>query len=194
MKTYAVVLTTGFVVAITTHRAHAEPSSYVAAGGDIGAQLGFMGALTVDGGFRLDQSPLLVHGALALGDFNDLSEAVGSNSDTGFVHGSGRFVQARAGLEIQRCTTSGMFCGLGGADLGMLRSGETTGPFTTTPSVRYTQEQIIPRIGFDVGGARVRVRVTLDVTGGLTQRSDPQHGSESGLQGYAFGSAVAYRF
>jgi hypothetical protein len=194
MKSYALVLTSFCTIAITAHHASAEPGSYVAGGGDVGFQLGFMGAMTVDAGVRLARSPVIVHGAVARGQFSDLNEAVGSNSDTGFIHGSGMFVQARAGLELEQCTTSGVFCGLAGADLGVLRSGTTDGPFSMTPSVRYTQEQIIPRVGLDVGGAHLRLRVTFDITGGLTQRSAPQPGSEQGVQGYALGTAVAYRF
>jgi hypothetical protein len=188
------------LVAALARTAHAAPAGYVSAGGQVGNDLGLVSALDLDAGVALGQLPLLAHVALARGSFGGLEEAVGSNDDSAFYRGEGSFYQLRAGVENERCTAHGGACLVLGADLGYLRSSATSGPWTDTPSVRYTQYQVIPRAGLDAGGDRLRLRITLDVAYGRTARSSADGMSTApemaryDFQGATLGAAVAYRF
>jgi hypothetical protein len=199
MKKIAIVLVS--LSLLGARYAHAEPQSYVSVGGEVGNVVGTISeTATVGGGYRLDSRPLYplyLHAQLATGMFSDLSEAIGGSGggNVGFYHGQGRYLQARAGVESLRCTTRGMICAVAGADLGVLRTGMTSGPFTDTPSARYTQEQVIPRVGLDVGGERLRLRTTVELAVGATQReSMSTTTSDLGAQAVTVGAAVAYRF
>ena len=78
----------------------------------------------------------------------------------------------------------------------MLHSSATTGPNSDTESATYTQEQLIPRLGLDAGGRHLRLRTTIELAVGPTQRDSMSRGIEStaGVQGLTLGAALAYRF
>jgi hypothetical protein len=199
MSKLAALAAVTLVVALA-RTAHAAPASYVSAGGQVGNDLGLGSALDLDAGVALGRLPLLAHVALARGSFAGLEEAIGSNDDSAFYRGQGSFYQLRAGVEHERCTAHGGACLILGADLGYLRSSATSGPWTDTPSVRYTQYQAIGRAGGDFGGDRLRLRITLDAAYGRTARSSADRMSTApemaryDFQGTTLGAAVAYRF
>ncbi len=178
--------------------AHADDRSesvgYVAAGGEVGSGSGgITDAVTLDGGYRLGARPLYLHARAASGSFSDLSEAFGGPDDP-FIYGDARYMQLRAGVEAMPCAYGGRVCGVFGADLGALHTGDTTGPRTDTPSARYTEEQLIGRVGIDAGGRHLRVRATVDAAYGLVQRTImDEHASDTSTN-VLLGAALVYRF
>lgn len=198
MKKTMMTVVLGAALFTITHRADAEPLArgYATVGGDIGGAVGaFSEGVSIGGGYRIAESPVYLHAQLSRGSFEDLSEAIG-DGDT-FFQGSGTYDQARAGVESQTCTRGGILCGVYGVDVGALRSSATTGPYTDTPSSRYTQEQLIPRAGADIGGEHLRLRTMAELSIGESQRDSMTPGmstSTFGSQGFKLGAAVLYRF
>jgi hypothetical protein len=188
------LLVASLVVVLTAGgRAHAESKSYVALGVELGGgATGLLSALDVDGGIAVGHDAR-VHARFSRGHVDDLSEAIGSNTDQGFFRGSATFVEARAGLETVQCTTTRAACFVLGADLGVLRTGDTAGPRTDTPSMHYTEELVIPRAGIEFGTSTLRAHLTFDLRVGAAQRSAPmvETSSEGAL---ALEAGVGYQF
>jgi hypothetical protein len=184
----------------STGVASAEPvRGYLGGGAELGTTLELTTGLLVDGGYRIGDSSHFIHAQFMRGNYDDLSEAVGgvSSGDPAmtFKRGSGTFMQGHLGIEHHSCTASGVLCGIFGADVGLLASSPSQGPWMGTPSVSYTQEQLVPRAVLDVGGRALRARLGLEMTFGTTQR----HGggpdaSASGMQGTALTAGLAYQF
>lgn len=176
------LVTVGLLVSAVSV-AHAE--TYVAVTGDLGSAVGgFSSGLGLGGGHRLSDRPLFVRASVSVGQFDDISEAVGgSDPDSTFF------------AEYLACSSSGAACGVFGADLGVVRTGETSGPYVDSMSSVYTQEQLVPQVGLDAGGSHLRVRATLESALGLTQRSrGGDTTSEAGLQSVMVGLSVLARF
>jgi hypothetical protein len=187
--------------AIGTASADPLPRGEIGVNARAGGAVGQLGtAASIDADVRIASTPWYAHGAIASGSFDDLSEAIGSESASAFYRGSGTFRQARLGAEYLRCSSSGHVCGAYGVDIGVLRTSDTSGPLTDTPSVHYTQEQLIPHLGLDAGGAHLRARVFAELALGATQReaASPSNMSETeslaGGQGVMVGAGLAYRF
>jgi len=120
--------------------AYAEPPRYIAASGVFSeAFYGHVGA-SVEGGMRFGDSAAFAH--LSIG---------GGTSGSGMAD-SGTFFLVRGGFDARSCTTQ--FCGFVGIDLGIEDD-------NLDKSSGSTSAVVIPRIGFDVGGA-VRARVTIE--------------------------------
>jgi hypothetical protein len=183
-------------LSVTTAGADPLPAGYATLGVEAGGVAGgFANAVDVGGGVKLGETPVFARAQLASGSFDDISEAVGSQSSDRFYQGSGTFKQARLGAEVLHCSSTGWICGLAGADLGVLHTSSTSGPTTDTMSSTYTQESVIPRVGADMGGRHLRVRTTAEVAYGHAQRDrGSESKSDAGGQGLMLGAAVAYRF
>jgi hypothetical protein len=201
MKTSCLVASVVAISAFAARSAHADPNprGYLAVGGEAGSGIGALtDGVSLAGGYHASaRVPIYVRAQVGLGAFSDLSEAVGSQSAMGFYQGSGTYVQARAGAEYLQCTSGGGLCGVYGMDLGALRTSATTGPFIDTASSRYTQEQVIPRVGLELGGERLRVRTSAELSIGTTQRESMSGAgttTTAGAQGFQLGLAVAYGF
>jgi hypothetical protein len=120
--------------------------AYLGMGFALGVDAVFHADLTIEGGVRFGQSPLLLHGL----------SSVGSSTD---FEGSGAYYQARAGLEYQLCSAGGGACLLGGVDVGAQR-------WTWRKEGRADEDHlallVVPRVGLDVGGDQLRVRAAAE--------------------------------
>lgn len=163
MRNTILVCLVCFLVATTTTVTGAEPYDPYAAppvasdGGffalafelrfhavDIETQL-----LTLEGGYRLGSSPLLVHAALGFGGYSD--------NDTIRT----RAVEGRVGIEADTCTSGRGACAVAGVDVGYL-----WGHHTSLDQMTYDDSGpvLVGHAGFDLGGPTFRLRAVLEVT------------------------------
>lgn len=194
MSKLLIVASTFVVLAALAAAAHAAPASYVSVGGQLSGELNFTTGTEVDGGIRASEA-LLVHVGAAKGSFSGLEEAIGTNDDSEFIRGEGKYFLLRAGIESDSCTKSGVACAVYGVDAGFVATSETNGPFTDTPSATYREYQVVPRGGIDIGGRSLRVRAIAGMPLGVTTRTTlGMTESRIGGQGLEVSGAVAYRF
>ena len=112
---------------------------------DIATQL-----ITLDGGYRLGDSPLIVRGALGFGGYRD-------NDTT-----SSRAIEARVGIEADTCTSGRGACAFVGLDVGYLWGHHTSrngplpdGPMMSVPSGWTHDDSKVVVVGRAVDGATV---------------------------------------
>lgn len=102
-------------------------------------------AVTAQGGRQLGATPIYARGQVGLGAAAD-------------PEGSGRFLEARGGLEARSCGPSGGMCFHAGLDVGYQIStwrGDDA-------DERHTGLLLVPRVGGDVGGRHLRFAFGLD--------------------------------
>jgi hypothetical protein len=165
-----------------------QPARYLQAGLMAGAAapvagLNVMGA--VEAGKRLADSAAWLHVAVAYGVGGD-DQGPGSN------------FQWRVGIEGRTCAWEGRFCGVGGLDVGY-QAGRWSD--RDDPSRRESVDALVtvPRLGVDVGGAKVRVRLALEADYGLVTQREPSSSSGAGsrspgLVGVELGLGVGYQW
>lgn len=112
-----------------------------------GTRGGVYGALQLDGGHRLD-GPLWLHARLAQGGMAGIDEATMSSD----------FAEARLGLEARGCRLDGLLCAVGGLDVGY-RHERLVAEFDAERADLVTA---IARLGLDLGGQHVRLRVSVE--------------------------------
>ncbi len=174
----------------TSATAELPARAFVGGVGSVGlGEGGLYSQAGVEGGYRLGARPLYLHGELALGHMDDLSEVAGGSDN--LVYGSAWYAQIRAGVETRLCSARDQLCGLAGADLGVLKTGSTTGPRTDSMTTSFVDYQVIPRLGVELGGKVVRVRLTAELPVGDTVRADGA--SHAGVQGLMWNAGVVVR-
>ena len=109
---------------------------------------GFYGALQLDGGYRLGDTPLWLHGRFAHGGMAGIDEVTMSSD----------FTEARAGIEARTCGFQGLVCLVGGLDAGYRHQ---------RLLAQYDDERdnlaaAIARLGLDVGGKHLRFRTGVE--------------------------------
>lgn len=150
--------------------AHAQPSlvepvaspsgapaadAYLEPGLEVGlSRGGFYGALQLDGGHRLGDGALWLHGRLAQGSMAGIDERTMASD----------FTEARVGLEARSCGLHGVLCLFTGLDAGY-RHERLLAEYDNT---RADLAAAIPRLGFDLGGTRLRLRASIETA--LDQR------------------------
>jgi hypothetical protein len=147
--------------AITTG-AYLEPG--IEAGITRGA---FYGALEFDGGYRLSDTPLWIHGRFAQGALAEIERDT-MNSD---------FTEARLGLEARGCVLDGIACLVGGVDFGYRHEMFVAAHDRDTADLAVA----IARLGLDIGGKHLRVRPSIET--GVAQ---------GGWNGLGFTTGIAY--
>ena len=128
------------------------------------------GTLTLDGAYRLGETPVWLHGRFA---FGNVMAQLGET-------GGGNFVQLRAGAEARGCVLDNHACATAGLDLGYEQAryfGEIDsgaplagllGVDVPTRPIMSTIDHhaiAVPRVGLDLGGAvrfRPGVELALD--------------------------------
>ena len=126
-----------------------EPSplapGYVTAGAAVSSDHFVNLAVTAQLGRQLGATPIYARGQLGVGTAAD-------------PEGSGRFLEARGGLEARSCRPSGALCFHGGLDVGyqisMWRGDDA--------DERHTGLLLVPRVGGDAGGRHLRFTFGLD--------------------------------
>lgn len=149
----ALALAAGLVPAVAaagSDRGAEEPApsvpGYVTASAAVSSDHFVNLAVTAQAGRRLGGTPIYARGQLGLGTAAD-------------PEGSGRFLEARGGLEARTCRPSGALCFHGGLDVGyqisMWRGYDA--------DERHTGLLLVPRVGGDVGGRHLRFAFGLDL-------------------------------
>jgi hypothetical protein len=108
-----------------------------------------VGAWRVDGGYRLGESALWIHGVVADGKAAGIDETTMSSS----------YFTTRLGVEGRSCTQHGFACVGAGLD-GGLRSLQLAAEYDHIDAVGAV---IVPRIGVDLGGDHVRVAAGIEL-------------------------------
>lgn len=143
-------------------RAHAEPTRYLAGGMMFGAAEpvydGYNVMAGADGGYRLDEL-WWAHAGVGYGTSVDrFGQHVPNGGRNGLVRG---------GVEARWCAGT-VLCGIAGVDLGVQHGSWTHREYSPTSDAGIMQSYsdtafvAIPRMGFDVGGDRLRVRVAIE--------------------------------
>jgi hypothetical protein len=172
----------------SVEEAHAsQPARYVQAGLMAGgaapvAGLNVMGA--VEGGKRLGDSPAWIHAAAAFGASGD-DQGPGSN------------FQLHVGIEGRACAWEGHFCGVGGLDAGY-QAGRWSDRDDASRNESIDALVMVPRLGVDAGGPKVRVRLALEADYAVVAQREPtssgKTGNGPGLVGVELGLGVAYQW
>jgi len=172
----------------TVETVHAsQPAHYVQAGLMAGgaapvAGLNVMGA--VEAGKRLGDSPAWIHAAAAFGASGD-------------DQGPGTNFQLHVGIEGRACAWEGRFCGVGGLDAGY-QSGRWSDRDDASRNESVDALVMVPRLGIDAGGPKVRVRLALEADYALVAQREPSSsgktGNGPGLVGVELGLGVAYQW
>lgn len=110
------------------------------------------GSVSVEGGYRIPDSAILLHGLVGDGDHRD------GGADT---RGPSR--ELRFGIEADTCSAGRMACAFVGADAGHRWSSATTRDTNMTTDT--SGGLFVARAGFDAGNAVLRVRLDLEYTG-----------------------------
>ena len=164
-----------------------RPARYVQAGLMAGAAapvagLNIMGAL--EAGKRLGDSAVWIHTAAAFGASGD-DQGPGSN------------FQLRVGIEGRACAWEGRFCGVGGVDAGY-QAGRWSDRDDASRNESVDALVMVPRLGVDAGGSRVRVRLALEADYALAAEREPSSsgkaGNGPGLVGVELGLGVGYQW
>jgi hypothetical protein len=113
-------------------------------------QVGVYGAVRLDGGYRIGDSPLWIHGRLGQGSMAQI--------DGGAMDSS--FTELRIGLEARGCVLDGIACLVGGADGGYRHE-------MLMASQEHDDVQLavaIARLGLDVGTRHLRFRPGVETS------------------------------
>jgi hypothetical protein len=138
---------------------------YVAAGAELSADNFLNAAVDVEGGYRLADTSLGLHGLIGVGRF---SGAWASSME-------GDYEQVRLGLEGTRCTASGVLCGLLGVDGGLQRQHDPDlAGFGAHAALLYG------RGGLTVHLAKVRLGLTFELRTGEPKVSGVTYSSGGG--------------
>lgn len=148
--------------AAVTATAYLEPG--ITAGITRGA---LYGAVELDGGYRLSDTPLWLHGRFAQGALAEIERDT-MNSD---------FTEARLGLEARGCLFDGIACLVGGVDFGYRHEMFVAAHDHETADLAVA----IARLGLDLGGKHLRVRPSIET--GVQQ---------GGWNGLGFTTGIAY--
>jgi hypothetical protein len=168
----------------TTAAAHADPTGYVETDVMLGGASPVIGPNmlgSVAGGRQLAPG-VWAHGQLTAGPAAD-------------DQGSGKNLQARAGVEGHACVQSAILCGVMGADLGVQH-----GTWTRQDgmeSEQLTALVIVPHVGLDVGGRNLRARLGLELDEALLGRHQTSYAPTtdvSGTIGVELAAGVAYQW
>jgi hypothetical protein len=100
----------------------------------------------------------------------------------GDAEGSGSHLEVRAGVEHQRCSSSGAVCHLVGLDIGFQASTWEK----ENMRERHNGPLIAPRLGLDLGGDHLRLRLAIEARG---------YASSAGgaIPGLGVSAGLAYR-
>ena len=127
----------------------------------------FYGALELDAGYHLSDTPLWLHGRFAQGALLEIKGDT-MNSD---------FTEARVGLEARGCLFDGIACLVAGVDFGYRHE-----MFVATHDHDSSDLVVgIARLGLDIGGKHLRVRPSIET--GVEQ---------GGWNGLGFTTGIAY--
>lgn len=139
----------------------AAASQYVDVAGTAGVQYSVIGiGLAAELGVRLGHSAFWLHGDAAAGQGDAIY----------YANSSGSFQQLRAGAEARTCDQH-TACGFVGLDLGVEHAHwagyeETLSGYVPSNAPwmvgDVTQPVIVPRLGGDFGGPRVRMRTSVE--------------------------------
>lgn len=161
-----------------------KTSDYVGVSASVGAQRGLQAAVHIDGGRRLDDSPLFVRGQI-----------------TAARSGEGELYQARVGLETRGCVFAELACAFAGADVGYQRDLSEEHPhyFGTGVgsggSYRYTDSHdvlFVPRAGVELG-QRLKLRGTIELPFYRSVVASTMD-TEPGGMGVVLSAGVGYAF
>jgi hypothetical protein len=164
-----------------------QPARYVQAGLMAGAAapvagLNIMGA--VEAGKRLGDSAAWIHTAAAFGASGD-------------DQGPGINFQLRVGIEGRACAWEGRFCGVGGVDAGY-QAGRWSDRDDASRNESIDALVMVPRLGVDAGGPRVRLRLALEADYAVVAQREPSSSGETGngpgLVGVELGLGVGYQW
>ena len=106
------------------------------------------GALEFDGGYRLSDTPLWLHGRFAQGALAEIERDT-MNSD---------FTEARLGLELRGCLLDHIACLVGGVDFAYRHEMLVSAHDHTTADLAVA----IARLGLDLGGNHIRFRPSIE--------------------------------
>lgn len=132
----------------------AEPPAqfYAEAGAAIGVGVGIYAAWAAELGYRPGGRSLSIHAVVQSGSvllFGPFDAKVASSG----------YLALRSGVDERGCTEDGVWCGFVGIDLGYLHQ------YAMSTSGEHEDERVavvVPRVGLDAGGRRVRIRVGLE--------------------------------
>ena len=122
---------------------------YLAAGTMAGVDDIFRFGGTLEGGVRIGDSPLFVHGLVGAGA-------------GGGIYDEGTYLQLRAGVEARTCTRTALLCGFAGADLALTSDSITRDADYDHAMHRTTQRfGVVPRIGGELGRT-IKLRASIE--------------------------------
>jgi hypothetical protein len=146
--------------------ATALAAAYLEPGVEVGATRGgFYGALQLDGGHRLADTPIWLHARLAHGGMAGVDEVTMSSD----------FTEARLGLEARTCGLHGHLCLVGGLDAAYRHQRLVAEYDNQNDDLGAA----IARLGLDAGGQHLRFRTGLEA--GVDQRGSNSLGLTTGL-------------
>ena len=177
-----------------------EPENYLAVSMMFGAAEpvydGYNVMAAVDGGYRITE----LWWARAGVGYGTSVDRFGQHVPNG-----GRNGLVRGGVEARWCAAA-FLCGIAGADLGVQHgtwSGRVYSPTVTDGVIESTTETafvVVPRIGLDVGGDRVRARIAIEADTALvehaTTTTDMMTSSQprTGVIGIELAAGVAFQW
>lgn len=127
----------------------ASTDAYLEPGLEIGITPGaFYGAVELDGGHRLGDTPLWLHGRFAQGNLSRIEEKTMSSD----------FTEARLGLEARGCVFAGIACLVAGVDLGYRHEMYVSDFGRGTADLGLSTA----RLGLDLGSPHLRFRPSVE--------------------------------
>lgn len=136
--------------------AEAPAQFYAETGAAVGVGIGIYAAWVAELGYRPGGGSLSIHATVQSGSvplFGAFDEHVTSSG----------YLALRSGVDERGCAVGGVWCGFVGIDLGYLHQ------YATTSGDEHRDERVavvVPHVGFDVGGRRVRLRVGFEAARG----------------------------
>lgn len=177
-----------------------EPEKYVAVSMMFGAAEpvynGYNVMAAVDGGYRITE---LLWARAGVG-YGTSIDRFGQHVPNG-----GRNELVRGGVEARWCAGT-ILCGIAGADLGLQHGTFTDRVYSATVIdgvVESTTDNafvVIPRIGFDVGGDRIRARIAIEAETALVEHGTTTTNmvtttqSQTGVIGVELAAGVAFQW
>ncbi len=151
-----------------------RPPAYFATGTSVSHDAHTNASVFVEGGMRVANTALWVHGLIGTGAALQ-------------VEGEEHFLEGRGGIEVS-CSRRQAVCGFFGIDVG----GEVQRHRSGGDKDKKVGFIAVPRFGFDVGGALVRLRASIDGRWfRYAAKTDPLGGTSTGG---GVSVAVALRF
>ena len=149
---------------------HDAVHAYLEPGVAAGVATSLYGAVELDGGYRLGDSPLWLHGRVSHGAFATFSDRVLGSDLT----------EARLGLEARGCSDNDIACLVGGVDFAYRHEMLSTANEDPTPNTtNITFVAAIARVGLDLGTKHVRFRPSVEL--GVRQGGWSNLGATTGL-------------